>query len=309
MVIPLDILEYLSLNVVGEPPINGMTWMEGVDALGGPLSMRLLATWGIVIMVTVASWFLKQQEPPTTATRREVTRAEYALFFISTGIFFVVNFAIGYAWWDPAGFLGMGSLFFPSIASLVVLGCIPAIASKVFKLDRNEFASNTATFKKTAIPMAIAAFGYGLVSSIWHCCSFFEPKIYFFYFVTKIVQLWGMCSFFFKWGFKMFMNRGVKFAYVVTSVLFGLCYPWHTVGFAITFMIFGFLLCVITKKTGSYLAGMLLLYLSYIFHTGLPWQGAEITILIIHPVSIGMVFVVLILGIWMNGRRSAKPVT
>ena len=286
--LPPAILEYLSLNVVGEPPINGKSWLEGVESLGGFLSMRLLATWGILLMIGVASVFLKRKNAETKP--RMVENKEQILFFSVTGIFFVVNFAIGYSWWDPNGFLGIGPLFAPSIGSLIVLGIIPELVRKRLNLDQDAFFNDRRSFKQYVPFLAIAAFGYGLVSTIWHCCSFYNFNIVFFYVVTKAVQLWGMCSFFFKWGFKMFLQslKNEKIAYLATSFLFGFCYPWHTAGFAITFTIFGFLLCVITRKTGSYHAGFLLLYLAYIFHAGLAWQGSEVTLFAIQPISLAI---------------------
>jgi len=57
-------------------------------------------------------------------------------------------------------------------------------------------------------------------------------------------------------------------------------------GFAITFSFFGFIICYLTRKTNSYLLGLILLYFSYIFHAGLAWNGGFITIFIIFPISI-----------------------
>jgi hypothetical protein len=48
--LPLEWLKYLSIEIVGEPPINGESWMEGVNVLGGSISMRLLAICGLIIL-------------------------------------------------------------------------------------------------------------------------------------------------------------------------------------------------------------------------------------------------------------------
>jgi len=282
--IPLDLLEYLSLEVVGEPPTNGQTWMEGVEALGGPLSMRILAIFGIIFIFSLIPLLLKWQKKPIE--KRTVKNWELLFFLGSTLVFFVVNFLIGYNWWDPDAILGLGPLFIPSIASLVILGLLPEIAHKIFKFERSNFAESTKNLKRISLLMIIIAFGYGLISLIWHCCSFFDVKIYFFYFVIKLIQLWAMCSFFFKWGFPLFLNITQEWkAYLIISVLFGFCYPWHTFGFAITFSIFGFLLCILTRKTNSFLTGMILLYFCYLFHTGLAWQGPLITFSVIYPIA------------------------
>ncbi|NVM30110.1 MAG: hypothetical protein HWN65_14800 [Candidatus Helarchaeota archaeon] len=282
--LPLDFLEFLSLNVIGEDPIIGLTWMEGVDALGGSLSMRILAILGILIMFSVIPFILRWKKK--SLGKRAVSRTEIIFFLAAAVIFFIVNFLIGYLWWDPEGFLGMGPLFLPSIISLIILGFLPEMAKKIFKFEREAFAESTKNIKKISLVMIFIAFGYGLISLIWHCCSFFDAKMFFFFFVIKLIQLWAMCSFFFKWGFPLFLNRTQDWvAYLVISVLFGFCYPWHTFGFAITFIIFGILLCHLTRKTNSYLTGLILLYFAYIFHAGLAWHGALITFSIIYPIS------------------------
>jgi len=295
-VIPLELLKYLSIEVVGEPPINGKTWMEGVEALGGHYSMRLLAILGVVIIVHTLFFVLKWENKPIT--QREVINKEIFMFILATIIFFIINFLIGYDWWDPDGFLGMGPLFFYSILSLVILGLLPIIFGKFFQLKDEDFASSTDNLKEISICMIIIAFGYGLISGIWHCCSFYSPSIYFFYFIIKIIQLWAMCTFFFKYGLKLFMSKTKPiYAYIIVSVLFGLCYPWHTFGFALTFMIFGFLLCYLTRKTDSYLPGLILLYFAYIFHAGLPWHGATITFFVIYPISVGVLSFLIYLNV------------
>ncbi|MDD1778299.1 MAG: hypothetical protein LUQ65_09035 [Candidatus Helarchaeota archaeon] len=275
----------MSLEVVGEPPINGQSWLAGVEALGGALSMRLLAIFGIILIFSLIPIILKWQKKPIE--NRIVKNYELLFFLGSTLVFFVVNFLIGYNWWDPDAPLGLGPLFIPSIVSLIILGLLPELARKIFKFDRSHFAESTENLKRISVIMIIIAFGYGLISLIWHCCSFFDVKIYFFYFVIKLIQLWAMCSFFFKWGFPLFLNKTQEWmAYLIVSVLFGFCYPWHTLGFAITFILFGFLLCILTRKTNSFLTGMILLYFSYIFHTGLAWQGPLITFSVIYPIAI-----------------------
>ena len=288
--LPLDLLEYLSLEIVGEPPINGQSWMAGVIALGGTLSMRLLAIFGILIIFLLIPIILNWEKPPFI--QRQVKNAEIAFFLFATGVFFLINFLIGYEWWDPNAFLGMGPLFFQSILSLIVLGCLPEIAKLIFKFERADFAESTANIRKIAIIMILIAFGYGLISLIWHCCSFFDAKMFFFFFIIKLIQLWAMCSFFFKWGLPLFLNKTNEWtAYIIISILFGFCYPWHTFGFAITFIIFGFLICYLTRKTNSYLTGLILLYFAYIFHAGLAWQGPLITFSVIYPISITIIAV------------------
>lgn len=283
--LPLNLLEYLSLQVVGEPPINGQTWMQGVDSLGGPLSMRTLAIFGLLIIFSLIPLILRWQKK--SIEKREVKHYEILFFLSAAVVFFLINFLIGYNWWDPHAILGMGPLFVPSIISIAILGLLPEIAQKIFKFKRMHFAESTENLKKISLIMIIIAFGYGLISLLWHCCSFFDAKMYFFYFVVKLIQLWAMCSFFFKWGFPLFLNITQEWkAYLIISVLFGFCYPWHTFGFALTFMIFGFLICILTRKTNSFLTGMILLYFAYIFHTGLAWQGPLITFSVIYPIAI-----------------------
>jgi len=296
LVLPLTLLEFLSLEVVGEPPINGRTWIEGVNELGGEISMRFLAILGILIIALTLPFVLEWEKKSLSI--REVEKKEIILFFIIAAVFFIINLVIGYLWWDPDGFLGMGSLFFPSILSLFLLGLSPLLLGKIFHFGKEDLATSTDNMKEISICMIIIAFGYGLISCIWHCCSFFEPKIYFFFFIIKLVQLWGMCTFFFKYGLKLFLNK-IKpiYAYAIVSTLFGLCYPWHTWGFALTFIIFGFLLCYITRKTDSYLPGLILLYFAYIFHAGIPWNGAMITFFVIYPISIGVLLSLVYLNI------------
>ncbi len=293
LLVPLDLLYILSIEVVGEPPINGLTWWQGVDALGGPLSMRILASLGLLIIFVLLPLILKWEKKPMT--NRSTKDTEIIFFFIIAIAFFVINFLIGYEWWDPNHILGMGPLFLPSILSLVVLAIMPEVARKIFKFQRNAFAESTANIKKISLAMVIIAFGYGLISLIWHCCSFYEPKMFFFFFVIKLIQLFAVCSFFFRWGLPLFLNRTNKWiSYLSISVLFGFCYPWHTVGFAITFIIFGILLCYLTEKTNSYLTGLILLYYAYIFHAGLAWNGALITFAVIYPLSLTLLVTVLL---------------
>ena len=296
LIVPLEILEYLSLEVVGEPPINGRTWMEGVKELGGELSMRFLAILGVTIIILVVFFVLKWENK--ALKERDVQKQEIFVFLSITLVFFIVNFVIGYAWWAPDMFLGMGPLYFPSILSLVLLGLTPLILSKIFEFEKEDLAGSTDNIKQILICMITIAFGYGLISCIWHCCSFFDPKMYYFYGVTKIVQLWALTTFFFKYGLRLFLNK-VKpwLSYLIIAFLFGFCFPWHTVGYAITFMGFGFLLCYLTRKTDSYLPGFVLVYFAYLFHTGLPWNGPLITFTIIFPISIGILGILIYLNI------------
>ena len=296
LVLPLTLLEFLSLEVVGEPPINGRTWMEGVNELGGEISMRFLAILGILIIALTLPIVLEWENK--SLPEREVEKKEIIMFFIIAAVFFIINLVIGYHWWDPEGFLGMGPLFLPSILSLILLGLSPLLLQKRFHFRKEDLATSTDNIKEISIYMIIIAFGYGLISCIWHCCSFFEPKIYFFYLIIKLVQLWAMCSFFFKYGLKLFLSK-IKpiYAHAIVSTIFGLCYPWHTWGFALTFIIFGFLLCYLTRKTDSYLPGLILLYFAYLFHAGIPWNGALVTFLVIYPISIGVLLSLVYLNI------------
>ncbi|MHA1426773.1 MAG: hypothetical protein ACTSQI_12370 [Candidatus Helarchaeota archaeon] len=187
LILPLDLLEYLSIEIVGAPPINGLTWLEGVDALGGLFSMRLLAILGILIIFTTIP-SISQWEKNSTA-KRKLKYLEILFFITAALIFFVINFLIGYNWWDTEDILGMGPLFFHSIASLVIIGILPELARHIFKFERTDFAESTENLKKISLTMIVIAFGYGLISLIWHCCSFFEPKMFFFFFVIKLIQL------------------------------------------------------------------------------------------------------------------------
>jgi hypothetical protein len=287
LIAPLELLEFLSLEVVGEPPINGRTWMEGVDELGGESSMRFLAIIGVIIIIHALFFVLDWENKPLP--KREVNRLEVITFLIATIAFFLVNFLIGYSWWDPDAFLGMGPLFIPSIVSLIILGLLPLLFRRFFQLEKESLAASKDNLKEILIFMVIIAFGYGLISTIWHCCSFFDPKMYFFFFIIKLIQLWGMCSFFFKYGLYLFMSKLKPWAaYLIISILFGFCYPWHTIGFALTFTLFGFALCILTRKTGSYWPGLILLYFAYIFHAGLPWNGPLLTFFVIYPISLGI---------------------
>ncbi|TFG18851.1 MAG: hypothetical protein EU533_07370 [Promethearchaeota archaeon] len=255
--------------------------------------MRLLAIIGVVIMTHTLYFIIKLKN--TSIQKRDISDKELGVFFLTAAIFFTVNFLIGYAWWDPNHVLGMGPLFFPSIFSLIALGLIPYVFRAYFKLDKKAFASSTNNFWSFFSTMAFIAYGYGLVSLLWHCCSFFEPKMFFFFFIIKFIQLWAMCSFFFMYGFKLLLNKfshAPWIAYLIISILFGFCYPWHTIGFAFTFIIFGLGLCILVRKTDSFWPGLMLLYFAYIFHAGLAWQGPLITFAVIFPISISLLILI-----------------
>jgi len=299
--LPLDVLETLSLHVIGEPPINGQSWMAGVEALGGPLAMRVLATLGTAILLP-GVWCLLAR-PNTEVTPRRVARGEVGMFFGVVAGFGAANLYIGYGWWDPAAFLGMGPYFAHSMALLLGLGLAPHVACRVFRHDPPTLANRHDGLLGDLMPVLLIAFGYGLVSWVWHCCSFFAAKMVFFFVVIKGVQLWAVCTFFYGWGFRMLIEAWGRrwLAYLVTSVLFGFCYPWHTFGFAAAFTAFGLLLCVVTLKTGSYLTGWALLYFAYLFHAGLPWHGPAVTFYVVFPVTL----LVLVLGVWRTVRRAS----
>ena len=297
--LPLDVLETLSLDVIGEPPINGQSWTAGVEALGGSFSMRLLATLGAVIMLIGVRCLLAR--PNTEVPLRRVARGELGVFFGVAVGFGAANLYLGYGWWDAEAFLGMGPYFAHSMALLLGLGLAPHVAGRVFRCDPPTLANRHDDLLRDLLPVLLIAFGYGLVSCVWHCCSFFAPKMIFFFFVIKGVQLWAVCTFFYGWGFKMLLQAWDRrwLAYFVTAVLFGFCYPWHTSGFAVAFSAFGLLLCAVTLKTGSYLTGWALLYFAYIFHAGLPWHGPALTFSVVFPV----VVLVLALGVWRTVRH------
>lgn len=191
----------------------------------------------------------------------------------------------------------MGPLFIPSILSMITLGISPAIFKRIFSLKKDRFAQSTKNIKEIVVYATLLAFGYGLVSTIWHCCSFFDSKMFFFFFVIKLIQLWAVCSFFFKYGLKLLLNKVKPWAaYLMISILFGMCYPWHTLGFAITFTSFGLGLCYLTKKTDSYYFGLILLYFAYIFHAGLPWHGGFTTFSVVYPISLGVIVILIIIN-------------
>ncbi|HPO12682.1 MAG TPA: hypothetical protein PLI09_04495 [Candidatus Hydrogenedentes bacterium] len=300
----LGTLETLSLRVIGEPPINGESWMAGVEALGGSFSMRLAATLGMIILLLGAGSLLSM--PNIEIPSRRVGRNEILAFFGITMLFGAGNFYIGYAWWDPEAFLGMGPYFAHSMVLLLGLGLAPHAAARVFGCTP-ALANRHDGAVKFLLPVLLTAFGYGLVSCLWHCCCFFSWTIVFFFVVIKGVQLWAVCRFFYGWGLKMLIQAWGKrwAAYGLISVLFGFCYPWHTVGFAVAFILFGFLLCATTFKADSYLIGWSLLYFSYLFHAGLPWHGPVITQFVLFPLAL----LVLVLGMWrvMRRNRSNQP--
>jgi len=140
----LEYLEYLSIEIVGGPPINGKTWIEGVYALGGPISMRVLASIGLIIIILNVPIILKWEKAPVK--KLKVSKLKVFLFLIIAAILFVVNIVIGYDWWDPEAILGMGPLFFPSIITIILIGFIPEIIKRVIKNDNQEFKNNTHEF-------------------------------------------------------------------------------------------------------------------------------------------------------------------
>ncbi len=285
LLVPESTLEYLSLHVVGEPPINGKTWAEGMHATGGPWGMRWVGIVGLWIMglglVDLRRW------QPAPWSEREVANVEVVCWAAAAVTFGVVNMAIGYSWWDPQAFLGMGPLFPHSIASLAVLGVLPILARRFFGIPGDGLATLPGHTPSMLPILVVVAFGYGLWSCLWHCCVLFAPSIVFFYLVTKLFQLSAVCVFFFGWGLPMFGARwGSTAAYLVTGATFGLCYPWHTPGFALVFAVFGVVLCDLARRAGSWLAPTLLLYMAYNFHAALPWNGADVTVYGILPASV-----------------------
>ena len=78
--LPFNMLEYLSLEVVGEPPINGLTWMAGVEALGGPLSMGILTILEVVIIFIAIPIILKWEKKPIA--KKAIHKAELLFFLI-----------------------------------------------------------------------------------------------------------------------------------------------------------------------------------------------------------------------------------
>jgi len=284
---PLETLEYLSLNIIGEPPINGRTWLEGVAETGGDAGMRALGAAGTVILVL--GILLLSRIRYREVVRRETTPAEPIVFALAVSLFFAANVWIGYRWWDPAATLGMGPMFAHSMLVLLAFGLLPDVISRFFDTGRPAMSHEGGGLAQALPVLLVIAFGYGLLSTVWHCCSFFAPKMYFFFFITKFVQLWAVTSFFFRWAFPMISNRwGAAAAYAVVSICFGLTYPWHTPGFAVAFVIFGLVLCDVARRAGSYLAPLLLLYFSYIFHAALPWHGARATLYAILPASVAI---------------------
>lgn len=286
MVMPLGALETLAVRIVGEPPINGQSWAAGADALGGPFAMRALAVLGALILLPAMRRFLNQ--PNAVIPSRRVTRSEQAVFFAVALVFGLANLYLGYGWWDPAAFLGMGRYFPHSMALLAGLGLCPYALGRILPSQPRLLGNQPRRVRGGLAPLILMAFGYGLISCLWHCCSFFAPKMYFFFFVIKGVQLWATCAFFYGWGLTMLLQvcRKPWQACVAVSLLFGFCYPWHTFGFALTFAAFGLVLCGIMLKTGSYWSCWALLYFAYLFHAGLPWHGPRITLFAILPAAL-----------------------
>ncbi|MHA1360452.1 MAG: hypothetical protein ACTSRC_20200 [Candidatus Helarchaeota archaeon] len=130
--------------------------------------MRLLAILGLLIIGILIPIIFKWEKKVSES--RAVKNPELLLFFGATAIFLLANILIGYAWWDSEHILGMGPLFIPSILSLVILGIIPYIAKALFKFGQEGFANSTENLPKISLIMILVAFGYGLISLIWHCC-------------------------------------------------------------------------------------------------------------------------------------------
>ncbi|HOO56923.1 MAG TPA: CPBP family intramembrane metalloprotease [bacterium] len=303
LALPLDTLEYLSLNVVGEPPINGKTWTEGMMATGGEWGMKAIGIAGLLILILGILFIARI--PFRAIRQRTVKNTEIFAFALSFVLFTAVNIWIGYRWWDPGSLLGMGPMFAHSIAALIVFGLLPTAFGAVLGVPKDGLLNNFDGIKQSIGIIVVIAAGYGLWSSLWHCCSFYIPDMFFFFFVTKLIQLWAMSSFFFKWAFPMLVNRlGITAAYIAVSVCFGIAYPWHTPGFAVAFTLFGIVLCDITRRTGSYLAPMLLLYFAYIFHAGAPWHGYAVSVYGILPAASAVL--VALVGSYIKTMKHGK---
>ena len=295
---PLSLLEYLSGEVVGEPPITGETWIKTDYSIIGEFSMKLLAIIGLIIIVHTFYFVLKIQNAPLP--ERNVSRLELISFIVIALIFCGVNYLIGYNYWNPNAFLGMGLLFIPWILSYLILGLIPFIFKVIFNFKSEDFAASTTHLFSYLFTVSFIAFGYGLFSGIWHCCAFRGAIEYILFITIKFIQFFCICLYFFMYGFNLLLSKIKKpwIAYIIISFFFALLNTLHTLSYSITYFCFGIILCILVRKTDSFLPAFFFLYLSYIFHAGLPWRGAVETITIIYPISI----LILIIIVYANIR-------
>lgn len=288
--LPTKFIEFLSVNIVGTN-LTSEYWKLGWERSGGDYT-RIMAVIGLLIVCTVISLILDEKY---SDEKRQSSLLEIVVFFIVAGIFALFNFIIRDGWWDSHAFLFIGPMFFFLLFFQIFIGVYALGAKKIFNFKEKAYYFSFKNWPKYVLVALGISLGYGLVSTLWHCCKLNTFNEIGNFAGIRLFTSLSLTFFYFGYGFKMLMGKFKPWlAYLLTALVVGLLTPYHTLGYIVVFFLFGLGLAELVRRYDSFIPAFIVLYTSMLAHAFFPWHGNFITKYIIIPLSalISLVFLV-----------------
>lgn len=273
--IPAEILAMISVLIIGT--INEAFWWAGWEEY-----LRVLAALGFYILAISLSLFILR--PNSTHDRRsELKKSEIILWLTISGVSICITIFLGPLSKDSP------VLFWLAIGFICVVGLYPLIAWKMFHLELEDIGISKKNTGSALIIGGGLGIGYGFVSAIWHCCrvnTIIEA-------VETPMTLAMVCclTLFCVYGGILLSTRLNPYvAFIISSLIYGFIYPWHTIWFALGYALFGFFLCLLYYRTGNYITVYVGYFTGFLTHAIVPWRGFIVTCFLIIP--LGTVFAI-----------------
>jgi hypothetical protein len=265
------------------PDRRPLTWADG-HSHSGREAIRVMAVLGALIFFVALFRITRLPDQPLS---RETPprRWEVPAFLVFSTAFVAFSVSLGTSWWDIEHPLYFGRTFPLLIAANLFLGVWPLLAIRIGRLRPRGDLVPARRNVGLAIAVSLAVtVGYGLYSTLWHCCKMWLFADVSYFVAVKIAVLYPMLFFVYGYGYPLFERTwGKRAAVAVCAVLTGALTPWHTLGFAVSYAVFGVALWFLMRKTGTHLTPFLVMYLAYIAHALMPWQGDAVTWYLIVP--------------------------
>lgn len=286
LLIPISVVEEASIFIVD-------MYLDKYWDIGWHEIYRIFAILGIIILC-ILIYGIFQLTPHSLERSSSPAKSEIAIWVIAISFGVIFNIGIvGLQWLIPEDqFIFGGSvldLFWSLIYALgvLILGIIPFIMKKVYKLKNEDIGFTRKNFNISIIFSVFLGFGYGLISTFWHCCYVFTFQDALIRTSLLLFMTFILLIFFIGYSVKLFSkNLPLILIYIICSLSFCFVYLWHNTQNQLVFFFFGLAGCELYRRTNNVIAPIMMAFSGFFFHTILPYRGEFISTYIIIPLSI-----------------------
>ena len=270
--VPAEVLESMSVLIIG---IEEDFWRKGWAE-----NLRIVAAIGFyIIAIALILLVVKSKSAPKRDS--DVSKLELgtwlALSFIFIGVTLIFGFTTGIS--NNPFFLWL------TIGYVCGIGLYPLLAWKIFHLEPEDIGLSKRNLGLGLLIGGGLGIGYGFVSSLWHCCQVetIDEALN----TTLQLAILGCLTLFCVYGGRLLGTKLNQYeAFLISALIFGFVYPWHTLWFAFGYALFGFFLCLLYQRTGTYATVYVAYFLGFFTHAVVPWRGFSVTWYIIIPLGI-----------------------